>query len=201
VTEGPIIPEGQDFVDVTIRPSEGRVRAVRVRPGVVQYQDPDVAFRRTYRDGRVVTITNPFITRNNAIARLRFDFDRNRVLDSFDDVVGSRYLGIPSTGRVSERKVFDLRWDRLGTDPRRYDPRPNEEIVERLVLVDKNGNIYTRETSYGLGQKYDRSKRGGWYRAQTSRALGLEEGKRVETRDLQKAVIHREFIRKRLVPR
>jgi len=194
-------PGDVEFIDRIVRPSEGRVRAVRVRPGVVQYQDPDVRFERTYRDGRVVQITNPFMTQKNAIARLRFDFDRNRVLDSYGEPVAARYLGIPSSGRVSERRVFNLTWDRLPVDPRRYTPAGNEEIIERLVLVDRKGNIFTRETSYGLGQKYDRALRGGWYRAQTSRALELEEGKRVETRDLQKAIIHREFIVKRLVPR
>ena len=201
MTDGPFFPEGVEFVDVVVRPSEGRVRAVRPRPGVVQYQDPDVRFDRHYRDGRVVPITNPFMTQNNALARLRYDFDRNRALDSFGQEVGARFLGIPSSGRVSERRVFNLQWERLGVDPRRYTPRDNEEVIERLILVDRKGNIFSRETSYGLGEKYDRDRRGGWFRAQTSRALEAEEGKRLTTRELQRAVLHREVVVKRLVPR
>lgn len=198
-----VLPQDPErgFVERVVEPSQGRVRSVRTRPGVLQYQDPDLVIERTYDDGRVVTIRNPFIARNQAVTRVQFDFDRNRIVDSFGNVIGSAHMGIPSSGRVAERKIFDLVYRPLGQDPRQFTPKENQEVIERLVLVDRNGNVFTRETSYGLGERYDRSKRGGWYRAQTSRALGIEEGKRMSTRQLRKAVLHREFIVKTLRPR
>lgn len=193
--------ERPEFVDRVIEPSQGRVRAVRTRRGVVQYQDPDMVVERTYRDGTVRPLRNLFIARNQAVTRVRFDFERNRIVDSFGEVIGAQHMGIPSSGRVAERKVFDLVYRPLGVDPRRFDTGPNQEVIERLVLVDRNGNVYTRETSYGLGERYDRSERGGWFRRQASQALNLEEGQRVSTRELRRAVLHREFIVKTLRPR
>ncbi len=196
-----MFPEGQDYEERPIVPSEGRVRAVRVRPGLVQFQDPDEVIERTYADGRIVTIRNQFIAREQAIPRLHFDFQVNRIRDSFGRFVGVAHLKVPAMGRVVDFVELQARYRPLTIDPRRYDVRENEEIIERLVLLDREGNIVTRETSYGLGQKYDRARRGKWFFGVTRDRIGVETGKKVETRELEKAVLSREFIVKRIGPR
>ena len=191
---------GQPF-DVPITESKGRVRAVRTGPKTIAYQDPDYKVLRVYPDGTTRTLHNLFISREPAIDRLVFDFKSNKILDSFGNSVGLRHLGIPSVGRVTDYKVMTVKHMPMIGDPRRFIPASNQEIVERVVFVDKNGKLIVSRTSWGLGQKYDRSKRGGWWIDKAKKAAGLEPGEKATTRELKRAQIHREFVVKTLTPR
>ena len=187
--------------EVPLVESKGRVRAVRTGPRTIAYQDPDYRVLRVYPDGTTKTLTNLVIAREPAIDRLTFDYQSNTVVDSYGNSVGLRHLGIPSTGRVADYKVWSVKWMPMTTDPRRYIPGPNEEIVERVIFVDRDGKLIVSRTSWGRGQKYDRSKRGGWWVDKAKKAAGLEPGEKATTRELKRAQIHREFVIKTVVPR
>ena len=162
-------------------PRDLRVRIVRDRQGrVVGFQDPD---KRSI-----------FISRKDAIPRLRHSIERNRIEDSFGNEVGVGALGLPGRGIDVAFKAKMASYKPLPTDPRTYNPKPNQEIVERTTFITREGKLVTSETSYGLGEKYDPSKTGGRWRRAASKAVGAGEGKRLPTSDLQRAVAHREFI-------
>lgn len=196
VTGITLIPE-----DVVITPSQGNVRAVRTGPKTIAFQDPDLVIQRTLPDGRVIQIRNLFISREPAIDRLKYDFDRNRIVDTFGTTVGTKHIGLPTAGRVVDYKTLTATWSPLTTDPRKYIPAANEEVVERVVFMNREGKLVTEHTSYGLGRKYDRSKTGWWWAGKAKEALGIEPGEKVTTKELQRAVVHREFVVKRLTPR
>lgn len=182
-------------------PSRGRSRVVKKAGRVVGYQDPDLVMKYTQPDGKVTWGRNLFVSREVAVERLTYNFKINRVQDSFGRSVGVANLGLPVTGRIAEYKTMDVTWKPLTTDPRRFKPTGNQEVVERTVFVDRNGNLRLVRTSYGRGKKYDKSKYGGRWRSAASRALGLDPGERVTTAELEKAVVKREFIVKELKPR
>ena len=162
-----------------------RVRIVRDRKGrVVGFQDPD---KRSV-----------FISRKDAIPRLRINQDTRQVEDSFGNRVGVGALGLPGRGIDVTYKVKMASYKPLATDPRSYNPKPNEEILERTTFATKGGRLVTSETSYGLGEKYDPSKTGGRWRRDASKALGVPEGGRLPTRDLRRAVVFKEYIIKRI---
>lgn len=162
-----------------------RVRVARDRKGrVVGFQDPD---KRSV-----------FISRKDAISRLRINKDTRQVEDSFGNRVGIGALGLPGRGIELTYKTKSAAYKPLATDPRSYNPKPNEEIIERTTFATKGGKLITSETSYGLGEKYDPSKTGGRWRRDASKALGVSEGGRLPTRDLKRAVLHKEFIIKRI---
>ena len=168
---------------VTPAPEERgqRVRVVRDKSGrVVGFQDPDRG--------------NVFITRSDAIPRLRFSVDNQRIEDSFKNPVGVGSLGLPGRGVTVGFKVKEATYKPLSTDPTTFTPRPNQEIVERTVFIDRNGKLVSSETSYGLGKKYDPSKTGGRWRRAASKAVGAGEGQRLPTRDLKRAVAYHEFL-------
>ncbi len=189
------------YFDVPISDSRGRVRAVRTGPKTYAYQDPDLKVLRVYQDGTTRTLSNLFISREPAIDRLAFDFQRNTVVDSFGNSVGLRHLGLPSSGRVTDYNIWTVKWMPLPTDPRRYIPGPNEEIVEKVIFVDRNGKLVVSYSSSGRGFKYDRSKTGGWWVDKAKKAAGLEPGEKATTRELKRAQIHREFVIKTIAPR
>jgi len=184
-----------------INPSKGRVRSVQLGGGRIGFQDPDLVYQQMRPDGRIVTIRNVFISREPAIERLTFNFGTNRINDSLGQQVGVGNLGLPTTGRIAEYKIQTSTWMPLGVDPRRYRPAVNEEIIERVIFVDREGRLRVVRTSYGLGEKYDLSKYGGRWRSWASRALGLPEDERLTTEKLKKAQVSREFILKRTIPR
>jgi len=162
-----------------------RVRIARDRKGrVVGFQDPD---KRSV-----------FITRADAVKRLRINKDTRQVEDSFGNRVGVGALGLPGRGVELVYKTKTAAYTPLGADPRTYNPKPNEEILERTTFATKEGKLVTSETSYGLGEKYDPSKTGGRWRRDASKALGVPEGGRLPTRDLQRAVLYKEYIVKRI---
>lgn len=168
---------------VTPRPDQTgqRVRVVRDKSGrVVGFQDPDKR--------------NIFISRADAIPRLRYSVDRQRVEDSFKNEVGVGALGLPGRGVSVAFKTKQATYQPLPTDPTTYTPRPNQEIVERTVFIDRDGKLVSSETSYGLGKKYDPTKAGGRWRRAASKAVGAGEGQRLPTRDLKRAVAHSQFL-------
>ncbi len=132
-----------------LRPQETlRVRIVRDRQGkVIGFQDPD--------KGAV------FISRQSAIPRLRYSIERSRVEDSFGNEVGVGALGLPARGVEVAFKVKEASYKPLGVKPEGYQPRPNEEIIERVIVVDKGGKLVPIDTSYGLGKSTTRRKPGG----------------------------------------
>jgi len=162
-----------------------RVRIVRDRKGrVVGFQDPD---RRSV-----------FITRADAVPRLRINPNTRQVEDSFGNQVGVGALGLPGRGIDVAFKVKMASYVPLRTDPKTYNPKPNEEIIERTTFATKEGKLVTSETSYGLGEKYDPAKTGGRWRRDASKAVGAGEKARLPTRDLQRAVLYKEYMVKRI---
>lgn len=196
-----VVPVPTEPVDVVISPSKGRAHAVRTGPKTVAFQDPDMVIQRTLPDGRVITLRNLFINRESAINRLTYDFERNRVVDSVGVTVAAKHLGLPAVGRVAQYTTLDAKWIPLKVDPRKYIPAANEEIVERIVFIGRDGKLIREETSYSLGKKYDRSKRGGWFVDRAKKALGKEPEEKVTTPELKRAVVHRQFLIKRLTTR
>ncbi len=192
-------PEGPTFVDELIGESEGRVRAVRLGRGRWGFQDPDIVVRRTFSDGSTRIIRNVFIGRSDAISRLAFDFEGNRLVDSFGRNPSISSLKLPLRG---ESFTFQggavSEWKPLDVDPRRIRPDVNQEIVERVVFVNRDGSLTVRNYSYGRGERYDRSLTGTKWRADAARALGETsdpgEGKRRPTRELSAAMAAREFL-------
>jgi hypothetical protein len=168
-----VLPQDQE--------GQARVRAVRNREGrFIGFQDPD-------QGGR-------FITRQEALSRLSFSVERGEVLDSFGNGVGVGAVKLPGRGVDVTYQTRAAEYKPMTVDPARFTPNPNQEIVERNVFMTKDGKLVTSETSWGLGKKYDPAKYGGRWRQSASDALGLDKAKRLPTRDLERAVLMREFI-------
>lgn len=166
-------------------PSAFRVRIVRDSEGrVIGFQDPDFG--------------NRFITRSEAINRLKYDREMGQIVDSFNSPVGVGSLAFPGRGEEVAFRTKNALYTPLGVDPTTFRPKPNQEIVERIVIIDKNGNLVRSETSYGLGNRFDPSKRGGWWRKKVSESLGLKPNERLPSADLQRAVVRRDYILKDL---
>ena len=196
-----VVPVPTLPTDVVISPSQGRVRAVRTGPKTLAFQDPDMVLQRTQPDGKIITLRNLFINRETAINRLTYDFQRNRVVDSVGVSVAAKHIKLPLAGRVVQYGVLDAKWIPLDVDPRKYIPAANEEVLERITFVDRQGNLVIEYKSYGLGKKYDRSKGGGCFVDRAKKALGREPEDKVTTKELQRAVVQRQFVLKRLTPR
>lgn len=158
-----------------------RVRAVRDASGrVIGFQDPDQG--------------NRFITRDQALNRLRYDPSQEQILDSFGNPVGAGSLAFPERGfSVATRSRF-VNYRAGGDDPMLIRIRTGEELVEQVTFVDRNGRVYTVEHSFGKGRSYDPTVKGGWFRQKASEALGLRENERIPTRDLERAVVRRDYI-------
>ncbi len=161
-------------------------------------QDLPVRVVRNRTTGALVGFQDPgtgrFLSRTDAIARLQYSPERGQVEDSFANPVGVGSLGIPARGQHVTFKVKEADYQRLSVDVNTFKPSSNQEIVERTVLVTKEGKLVTSETSYGLGQKYQEGKYGGRWRQEASEALGTDKKARLPTKDLERAVAYREFI-------
>ncbi len=111
----------------------------------------------------------------------------------------------PGAGSVVDYKTVQAVWKPLDVDPRSFTPGSNQEIIERVVFQDAQGRMMTLNLSYGEGEKYDRSKTAEKWRYFAARASGEEadpgEGNRIETRELAKQVVLREFLVKTIRPR
>ena len=78
--------------------------------------------------------------------------------------------------------------------PRLFQPAQNQQVVERLVLIRRDGSLEVVLNDSGLGNKYDPAKAGGWWRAKTAEALGYSSEERPPTRTLQNAVASRQIL-------
>jgi hypothetical protein len=91
-------------------------------------------------------------------------------------------------------KVKEATYRPLPTSPQDFQPKPNQEVIERTVFITREGKLVSSETSYGLGEAYDPAKTGGRWRRAASKAVGAGEGKRLPTSDLARAVAMQEFL-------
>lgn len=161
--------------------SARRVRVVRDSGGrFIGFQDPDAGGR--------------FITRDEAASRLRFSVEEGALVDSFGAPVGVGGITLPRRGVEVGYKLRSASYKPLDTEPARFKPGANQELIERVYFTKADGSLVSLETSYGLGRDYDPHRTGGRWRQAASEALGLKEGQRLPTRDLQRAVIMKEFI-------
>lgn len=158
-----------------------RVQVARDRTGkVVGFQDPDRGYR--------------FISRADALPRLRYSIEKSRIEDTFGNRVGVGSLGLPGRGLSVAFKVKEATYRPLQVSPQDFQPRPNQEVIERTVFITREGKLVSSETSYGLGEAYDPAKTGGRWRRAASKAVGAKEGERLLTSDLARAVAHQEFL-------
>lgn len=186
-----------DYTDEVLDEGGERVRAIRMQDGTYRYQDPDRAILRTDAEGSRV-IRNGFIAAEDGIARLQFNFDSGQLEDSFGTGVGVGALNMPKRGVTVDYVEASATYSPLGGNPESVRPDANQEIIERVYFVDRDGNIITLETSYGLGQIYDPTKSGGRWRRAASEALGLPENSRAPTSELKEAELNREFLIKEI---
>jgi len=198
------MPEGNVFL-LDVEPSRGRVRIVDFGGGRYGFQDPDAVHLYQRPDGSVFTVQNPFVGNMFATQRVTYEPDLGHLADSLGNRVPIGALRMPGGGSVVDYKTVQAVWQPLGVDPRSFTPGANQEIVERVVFQDAQGRMMTLNLSYGEGEKYDRSKTAEKWRYFASKAAGEDEdpgeGKRKETRELQKQVVIREFLVKTIRPR
>ena len=167
---------------------------------VLPFEEPVGPQVRVVRssDGRFIGFQDPalgsrFISRAEALGRLTFSVETSDLVDSFDNHVGVGSIRMPSSGIEIGYKIRTVTDLPLTSDPSIFNPDPNQQIVERVVFVKSDGTLTTMETSYKLGQAYDPASTGGRWRQSASEALGLKEGERLPTADLQRAVVLKEF--------
>ena len=168
---------------VTPKPEEiaRRVHVARDRAGkVIGFQDPDRGYR--------------FISRKDALPRMRYSIERSRIEDSFGREIGVGSLSLPGRGVTVGFKVKEATYRPLPTSPQDFRPTASQEVIERTVFITREGKLVSTETSYGLGEAYDPTKTGGRWRRSASQAVGAKEGERLPTRDLARAVAHQEFL-------
>lgn len=154
------------------------VRRVWVGPGQARFQDAG---------------TGQFISTRAAVPCLTYDFERKRIVDAFHNVVGVANLRIGVSGIRIVRPRDVVTYQRILFDPRHVRVGPNQEIVERIIWVRRDGWLRMTEWSYGLGERYDRSKTARAWGGAAREALGLERDQKATTRELRKAVVLREF--------
>lgn len=168
-------------------PSPGERAVIRVLPdGRRQWYDPDT--------GRI-------ISRADAVRRVRFDFETGWVRDSFGRNVGVGNLRIPQGGIARVYKTVDVRYGRLVADPSRLTPGNNQEIVERVTMINRDGTLRTVETSWGLGKRYDPSQYTKRWASEAADAAGVRIGDRGAYEKMKGAVLQKEYIVKTIVPR
>lgn len=177
-----------------IGPVTRRVRATHVRGQGVRFYDPDAVINP---DGSIARRAGARISREEALGGLRFDFRRNRIVDSFGSIVGRSHLRLPGEGRVAEYFGRQATFRPLYGDPRFYRPQQGEEIIERVRFINRDGTISSVEISYGRGERYDRSRGQGKWTAAAKRASGWKPGDKVDYNALRETVLDREIMVKR----
>lgn len=158
-------------------------------PGVRVVRSEDGTFR-----GFQDPANGQFISRSAALDRLTYSVEQGALVDSFGNTAGVGSIAIPGRGIQVTYKTAEADYARLDTNPATFKPETNQEIVERVVFTDQDGHLVTLETSYGLGQDYNPKQTGGRWRRGAAQALGVDEGTRLPTADLERAVIYKEFI-------
>lgn len=157
------------------------VRVIRDRETgvVVGFQDPD---------------TGRFISRADALPRLRYSVEKSQIIDSFGNDVGVGAIGTPRSGNVVQFKVKEAEYTPLTTDPAAFRPNQNQEVVERTIFITPEGKLVSSETSYGLGTRYKPETAGGRWRKEAAEALKVDPNKRLPTKDLKRAVARQEYL-------
>lgn len=170
-----------------------------VLPGPSFAPGEGVAVART-SGGRLIGFRDPetgrFISRSTALSRATYDPQAGQIKDSFGNPIGVGAFRLPAGGAIRETQNTIQTWKGLDVDARQFRPAANQEIIERVTVIDKAGKLRTFEISYGLGGKYDprAPNKGSKWRFETSKALGIAEGERARTSRLREAVAYREFI-------
>lgn len=158
---------------------QGPVRFARDRLGRSFFTDPDTGRR---------------ITSDDALRRVTYDFRSGRIRDSFGHYVGMAALRLPGSGRVVTLPNMDVIYSNLIRDPRIYRVAGNEELIERLVVVERNGRLRTVNISYGLGRNYDPARSGKRWAAELASSTGVKPGRPEAYRTYKEAVLDRTFI-------
>ena len=158
-----------------------RVRAIQSNEGRrTLFQDPDQG--------------NKFLSRADAVRRLRYDSNEQSIVDSFGTKVSPGSLQLSRSGQSFEY-VKAVVVDKPTTqDPRDIQLTGNQQIVERNVIVKQDGSLVASSISSGLGEKFDEVKTGGKWAKDVSDAAGLKPGERLPTVDLKRKVLLKEYI-------
>jgi hypothetical protein len=167
--------------DITSNNPVSRVRAVRDQSGrLVGFQDPDQ--------------NNRFIPKKEAVSRLQADPTRQEILDSYQQPVRFGELGIPRQGVSIAYKTKIVEYQPVSGDIGSFNPRGNQEVIERVTIVNEKGKLETFEISRGLGTSWTQQGTGAKWRYQVSKALGYEDSKRIPTSDLKRVVVNTQYI-------
>jgi len=195
-----VFPSGSlEFLDETITESEGRAVWERLPEGGGQWRDPDAAYRRWYPDGSSELIEHPILRSVDAVERLGYDFNVQRIRDSYGRFVGTGALVFPEEGVL----FTGLRGTEMFTTPftlrpEAYEATPGTELIERVVFINRDGSLRLQESILRLGNDYDPSHHSGGFIREGMAAAGVRrEGPRLTAEQYKKvlgAVIHREYL-------
>jgi hypothetical protein len=168
-----------------------------VLPGEEPVPGPSVRVLRN-EEGRIYGFygypENRFISRSEALNRVQYNPEVGQIQDSFGNEVGVGAFRLPLRGISIETENTVQVYNRITVDPGEFPVAPNQQLIERVTVMNKDGTLSTFEVSYGAGQAYDPTKGGGKWRYETSQALGLGEGDRATSSELRAAVRYREFV-------
>jgi len=161
------------------------------RPGlnVAIRRDSSGVIRRYYDPD-----TGETLTRTDAIMRMKVDFERGTVVDSLGNPITNRELMLNRSEATRRFMNVSQSTRPLNRDVMQYQPKPNEEIIERLIVQGKDGKIHKIDISYGSGKRYSPHEKGSAFRTKISDALDLEADYRLPTSDLQRVVISKQFV-------
>lgn len=131
------------------------------------------------------------------ITRLEFDTEQNKFVDSRGKGVGA---GAFRTLPILERRELEnaiVNWRKLRGNPYTYRPAPNEQITERLVIQGRDGKIKVVEISHGRGKKFSvdaGSPQARKFGSAIREAAGVGTERKVNSGDLDKIILHREYL-------
>jgi hypothetical protein len=184
---------------------QGQVRFVDLGSGNFNFQT--IGLSAIYESDLGVLSSRPanlFVGREYGIQRLSYDFNAGMIVDSQGSGVPVAALEAALVSQPVEYVNQSAVWKVMVGDPREFRPGPNQEIVERNVVLDAQGNVRLVDMSYGKGELYDPSRTGGKWRYELSRLTGEPQdpgkGFRTDTSKLRKQVISRSFLVKELRP-
>ena len=168
----------------TTSPPGLRVIISRDANGIIRrYGDPD---------------TGTVLRKNDALLRLRIDVERGQIVDSFGNSITVRELQVLRTGETfrSTNPFVNVTQTTAATSIPVDQIRPgrNQEIIERLIISGKDGQVHKIDISYGAGKRYDPHAKGSAWRTKVSGAVGAGAGERLSTGDLERAVISKTFV-------
>lgn len=149
--------------------------------------------------------TNRFVGREFGLQRLSYDFTAWMIVDGEGTGVPVAALEAAFVSQPTRYVKQEAVWKVMTGDPREFRPGVNQEIVERNVVLDAQGNVRMVDMSYGKGELYDPSQTGGKWRYELSRLAGETsdpgKGFRTSSNELRNTVVSRTFLVKELRPR